>query len=395
MNLLEKQKPIILIVDDNKSNIDILINILDKEYDIIPTTNGKIAIDITKVEKVDLILLDIMMPIIDGFEVCKKIKQNPKTSNIPILFLTAKEEDQDIQKGFELGAVDYITKPFNPTELLIRVTNHIELASYKNNLEIKIKEEIQKTKETEILMIQQSKLAEMGELINMIAHQWRQPLGAINSATIAIDFTIKSGKYNLNNKNEQDALLKFINDKHKRIFNGIEFLTNTIDDFRNFYKQDKSKELISINLPIIKALNIIDILIKNKGIKISTEFQTDEKVSIYQNELMQVILNILKNSEDNFLLNNTQNPKINILTKKEDDKYIISISDNGGGISDTIIDKIFNPYFSTKYDKNGTGLGLYMSKIIICNHLNGNIEVENIRDDKDYLGVKFKIILPK
>ncbi len=375
-------------MDDSKTNLDILINILSDKFDIIPTLDGQTALDIAKKEKIDLILLDIMMPNIDGFTVCKMIKENKPTSNIPILFLTAKGETEDIQKGFDLGAVDYITKPFNPTELLIRVKNNIELSGYKLDLEKRVQEEITKTKEAQNFMLQQSKLAEMGEMINMIAHQWRQPLGAIGSAVIAVDFTIKSGKYNLEYKNERDELLSFINNKNQRINDSIEFLTNTIDDFRNFYKKDREKESVNITIPIIKTLDIVQLAINNNGINIITNFKTDAKINIYKNELMQVILNILKNSEDNFIIKNINNPKINISTKKENNNYIISIEDNGGGIKTDIIDNIFDPYFSTKHEKNGTGLGLYMSKIIIETHHNGKLIVNNTSN-----GVCFDIII--
>ncbi len=380
-------KPVILIVDDNEINIEILMNVLGNEFDIIPTLNGETAIDITHYEKINLILLDIVMPNMDGFTVCKIIKENPQTSNIPILFLTAKGETEDMQKGFDLGAVDYITKPFNSSELLIRVRNHLELSSYKLDLERKVEEEIAKRKEAQDFMLQQSKLAEMGEMINMIAHQWRQPLGAIGSAMIAIDFTMQSAQYNLEDKNEQDKLFSFIKNKHKRVNESIEFLSNTIDDFRNFYKKDRDKELINLTVPITKTLNIIQTSINN-NIEISTNFQITDEVYMYKNELMQVILNILKNSEENFMIKNITSPKINISTKKENDNYIISIDDNGGGINSDIINNIFDPYFSTKHEKNGTGLGLYMSKMIIENHHNGKLIVKNTP-----YGVCFDIVL--
>ena len=117
---LKEQKTTILISDDNKSNIKILMNVLGDEFDVIPTLDGQTAINILKKKKIDLILLDVIMPEMDGFTTCTIIKKNPKTSHIPILFLTSKGEAKDIQKGFDLGAVDYITKPFNPSELLIR-----------------------------------------------------------------------------------------------------------------------------------------------------------------------------------------------------------------------------------------------------------------------------------
>ncbi len=381
-------KPVILIVDDSKSNLEILTNILEENFDIIPAIDGQTAINITKKEHVDMILLDVIMPKLNGFSTCKIIKSDIKTENIPILFLTSKDETKDIQKGFELGALDYITKPFNPTELLVRVKNHIELSSYRINLEKKVQEEILKTQEARSLMIQQSKLADMGELINMIAHQWRQPLGSISSILISVDFALQSNKYNLKDIDSRKDFIEFIKNKVLKVSSTLEFLSNTIDDFSNFYKQDKIKVNIDINEPIKKTLDIVKIIMNDKGIDIVTDFQTDDKVNIYKNELMQVILNILKNSEDNFIIKKIKNPTITITTKKEANKYIIKIEDNGGGIDKSILNNIFNPYFSTKSEKNGTGLGLYMSKIIIENHHNGTLNVKNTHD-----GVCFQITI--
>ncbi len=381
-------KPVILIVDDSKINIDILTNVLGDEFDIIPAIDGQTAIEITKNEYISIILLDIIMPNMSGFDTCKIIKSNSQTKDIPILFLTSKDKTKDIQKGFELGAIDYITKPFNPVELLIRVRNHIELSSYRINLENRVQQEISKVQEAHKLMIQQSKLADMGELINMIAHQWRQPLGSIGSILISVEFAIQGGKYNLANTKDGKEFVEFIKEKNKKIQNSLDFLSQTIDDFSDFYKKDKEKAYVKISEAIHKTLDIVQIVMNNNGIDIKTEFKTDDKINIYQNELMQVILNILKNSEDNFLIKEVSHPKIMIETKKENDNYIISIEDNGGGIPKDILRDIFNPYFSTKLNKNGTGLGLYMSKTIIENHHNGKLNAYNKND-----GVCFEIIL--
>ncbi len=170
-----KTKQTILIVDDIIENVDVLVEVL-KEYDLITALNGKTALEIVKDENIDLILLDIMMPEMDGFEVCKILKENSDTVHIPIIFLSAKDKDDDIQKGFELGSVDYITKPFNPNELLSRVGTHLKLRAYEKNLERKVEEEIQKNKLKEQMIYQHSKQAALGELLMHIAHQWNQPL---------------------------------------------------------------------------------------------------------------------------------------------------------------------------------------------------------------------------
>jgi signal transduction histidine kinase len=261
------------------------------------------------------------MPDMNGFEACKIIKQNSKINKIPILFLTAKTKEEDIQRGFELGAVDYIPKPFNSIELLIRVKNQLELSLYRQELENRIKIEIEKTNNAQKLMLHKHRLADMGTLLNMIAHQWRKPLGAIRSIMIAIDFTIQSGKYNLSNKDDINKLLEYINQKNNKVNENIDFLSDTIENFSNFYKKDKDKELVNITCPLLEILDIIQFSLNHNNIEIITDFQTNNKISLYKNEFMQVILSIIKNSEDNFLSNHMENPVITISTQTKKIKW--------------------------------------------------------------------------
>jgi|GEM_PF-2876542 len=273
----------------------------------------------------------------------------------------------------------------------------IYLAKYDQEaLNLILVEEQEKRQKNEKLLQQHSRLAQMGEMISMIAHQWRQPLGAISSAVMSVEIKLKSGHFNLKTISEQKRFLSFIEKKHKNINEYVQFLSITIDDFRNFFKPDKEKETVSLTTPVEKALKIVKESMSAKGIELLTYYQCDKEVFLYQNEIIQVILNILKNSEDNFIekklsnnntLDNFQ-PEIIITTKEQDNRLIISICDNGNGIPDTILDNIFDPYFSTKTEKNGTGLGLYMSKIIVEEHNNGELTVYN-----HFKGVCFEIRL--
>ncbi len=256
------------------------------------------------------------------------------------------------------------------------------------SLELKVQKAVQESKQNEKILQDQSRLAQMGEMLSMIAHQWRQPLGAISSAVIGIQIKLTSGQYNLEEQDDRDKFLKFMDKKHKNINEYVQFLSTTIDDFRNFFKPDKEKERIAITIPIERALQIVQTSMSAKDIEIKTDYSINMKLNLYQNEMMQVILNILKNSEDNFIEKKVSNPQIIIATREEESNYIISISDNGGGIPEDIIPKIFDPYFSTRNEKNGTGLGLYMSKIMIEEHNNGILTVKNIDN-----GVCFEIIL--
>jgi len=271
----------------------------------------------------------------------------------------------------------------NVQHLLGYIVDITDLKEYETMLEYKVKQAIVEAKQKEKLLREQSRLAQMGEMLSMIAHQWRQPLGAISSAVIATQMNIASGRFN--NKNEE--FLEFLDKKHKNINEYVHFLSTTIDDFRNFFKPNKNKELVELTLPIQRALNIVSATMKNNGIKIIFDYNNKQNIYIYHNEVMQVILNILKNSEDNFIEKDIKDREIVISTKKYENQVYICISDNGNGIDEDILPKIFDPYFSTKLEKNGTGLGLYMSKVIIEEHNNGKLNVRNSRE-----GVCFEIV---
>ena len=233
-------------------------------------------------------------------------------------------------------------------------------------------------------MFQQSRLAQMGEMISMIAHQWRQPLGAISTTAANLSLKIEIDAFPLDTKESRKECETYFLQRLTNIESYIASLTNTIDDFRNFYKPNKQKVSMNLDTVVVKSLDIIKSSLVNDGIEIIYSSNNSNEIEMYDNEMMQVILNILKNAQDNFLEKNIKYPIIKI----EIEQKSIIISDNGGGIDEDIIKKIFDPYFSTKDEKNGTGLGLYMSKMIVDDHHQGSLLVENIED-----GVCFNIDL--
>jgi two-component system, NtrC family, sensor kinase len=246
-----------------------------------------------------------------------------------------------------------------------------------NNYKKEIKKEINNTIKKERLLIQQSKMATMGEMIANIAHQWKQPLSVISTVSTGIKI-----QKDLNCLNDKDIVEGMDN-----INNSVQYLSHTIDDFRNFFKSDKTKinfkfldifeDTIKLILPQFTTNNIE--FIKNID---------DTEINGYRNELLQVLINIFKNAKDEFIqLDNNQKKFIFIDSYKEDTNYIIKIKDNAGGISLDVIEKIFDPYFTTKEDHEGTGIGLYMCKQIIRG-MNGKIRVEN--SEYEYKGEKYK-----
>lgn len=362
-------KQTILIIDDIKENIDLIRESLN-EYDLITAINGETAIDIAlKEENIDLILLNIMMPDMDGFEICKILKQNKKTEHIPIIFLSAKNKQEDIQKSFEIGGVDYITKPFHPGELISRVTTHLKLRSYEKNLEQKVKEEVQKNKLKEHMIYQQSKQAGLGELLMHIAHQWKQPLASLGSINNLNKAKIKAG-----NTISDEEMLNTI-DKSEDI---ITFMSDTISTFKNFYKLSNKNKNFFIADAVIDILTIIEATFYFDNIKIYIISHETEESFGNENEFSQVIFSLLNNSRDIFKIRDIQNPEIHISIENKK----LSIRDNAGGIDEELLDSIFLPSLSTH---GSTGIGLYLSKNIIEKN-NGVITVTN--DDE---GAKFTI----
>lgn len=254
-----------------------------------------------------------------------------------------------------------------------------ELVSFNCLLEERIAEEVLKNHSKDELMSKQMRLAQMGEMISMIAHQWRQPLSTISAiiASIQLDLSLKY---------EEESPL--YNDMDK-VTEHIQFLSDTIDDFRHFFNPKKSKDTVELSTLLNSSLGIIKQSLIREKIDLVCDFENLKKpMKLYSSELVQVFLNLMKNSMDALVEHQKKSAYILIRGSEYEDKSVITFEDNGGGIPESIMDKIFEPYFTTKNEKNGTGLGLYMSKMIIEEHCNGQIIVENTE-----LGTRFTIAL--
>ncbi len=615
----------VLIVDDKQSNLislELLINQISSKSNVIKAQSANEALDILLKKQIDLILCDIQMPIMDGFEFANLLKQNHKTKNIPLIFLTAIHKDKQSQKrGFDLGAIDYITKPIDeiqltnkikiyeklillqkqmkqdelvyakaiednsPNIIIITKENKIKHANKKffeftgyttlNNFkkdhqcisdffeeksdfiqkninntywidyilstpnephiaiikkdskdyyfqihcskintdkhteyittfeditEIKninqelyklksaienspisivitdtegkleyvnpwfskvtgysykeaigmnpnilktgytkdeeyrelwteithdhiwrgvfknkkkngqeywesvlitpihnsdgniinylgIKQEIteqvylrQEIKEQEEIMIAQSRHAAMGEMISMIAHQWRQPLSIISMGVNNILADIELDL--LNKETLKGTAFEIITQTQK--------LSKTIDDFKDFFKPNKEKEETTIDKILSDTFNVIGNSLENNDIQVITNYKSTKTIKTYPREIMQVFINILKNAKEVLLEKNIKTKQIFIITEDIENSINIKICDNALGISQDIMNQIFNPYFTTKNQQNGTGLGLYISRTIIEKNLLGSIKAYNKND-----GVCFEIILPR
>jgi len=254
--------------------------------------------------------------------------------------------------------------------------------------DITLQKEIEeRLRQKESMLIQQSKMAAMGEMLENIAHQWRQPLSLISSISSGI---LLKKEYGLL-VDEKDEI-KYLN----QINDATTYLSQTIEDFRNFFKPNNQCVVFNTIDIYNKTLKLVNIKFKSLQIKVIKDIQ-DIKVLSFENELMQILINILKNAQDALETKTNQERIIFINIYKDKDNAIIKIKDNAGGIPNDIINKIFDPYFTTKHQSQGTGIGLYMSMEMITKHIKGTMSVKNETfkyNDKDYTGAIFTITVP-
>jgi PAS domain S-box-containing protein len=254
-----------------------------------------------------------------------------------------------------------------------------ELMELYSLMEEKVKNEVEKNMENKKLLIQQSKLAAMGEMLGNIAHQWRQPLNALNLSFFELKYIKDSGELT-------DDKLKDILD---RVNSLIQQMSSTVDDFRNFFRENKEQADFPVLESMQKALNLVQAFFDEHRIDIRLSAEKELFVKGYPGELAQVFLNILNNAKDALVDGKIKEPYIEIRLFFENRKVITEIEDNAGGINDDIIERIFEPYFTTKSEGKGTGIGLYMSKMIVENSMPGKLSVRNTDS-----GACFRIELP-
>jgi C4-dicarboxylate-specific signal transduction histidine kinase len=245
-----------------------------------------------------------------------------------------------------------------------------ELEMLNKTLESRVLEEIQKGREQEQLLIQKSKFIALGEMISNIAHQWRQPLSQLSALLMTLKLKHRMDKLD---KNAMDI-------KCAEAENIVEYMSHTIDDFRNFFMPNKDKKEFSIKESVEEVLRIVGKSITNQNIAIEVDIPRDTKIVGYKSEYEQVVLNLLSNAKDAIIATCKENGRIVIKLKIIGKVSRLSILDNGGGIKIEPLEKIFEPYMTTKEQNEGTGIGLYMAKLIIEKSMKGKLEAQNKKD---------------
>ncbi len=300
----------------------------------------------------------------------KAVVKKALIQSLIVLMLTALFTTMIISYGF-----DIILKELNESNARLTESRN-EFKHLNDSLQIKIKEEIeQKLKkereanEKERMLAHQSRLASMGEMIGNIAHQWRQPLTEISSILINLELHFEK------NKLTKDKFATKVKEANEQ----ISFMSKTIDDFRNFFASKKQKQTYKISDVVGRVHRLLDASLKNHNIHLDIVIVDDYEVFGFPNEIAQALLNIVSNAKDILLERKINNANISTRVLIDNEKKIIAIEDNAGGITIEPIDKIFEPYFSTKHAKSGTGIGLYMTKTIIEKNNHGTIAVSNTK----------------
>lgn len=363
---------VLYVEDDNKLREDTTRLLKNFYNDVQIATNGYEGLEKYKNGAYDLIITDLNMPVMDGMEMSREIKLiDPEQV---IVVTSAYDDSKYLIDLINMGVDTFILKPLDLQRFLgalYRVCKAIndakELERFYDLLEQKVVEETEKRRQSEQMLIQKGRLAAMGELLAAIAHQWRQPLNAL-----ALMLQDLGEAYVYGEVNEQ-----FMHDVVQKGMEQIKFLSKTIDDFRDFLTPSRKKAAFNLYEAIVNTLSLIGGRYSSQNIEITINGDKNIQAAGYPNEFKQVILNILHNAADAIQRRHIKNGSIEIGLSLNTGHAITTIKDNAGGISPDIIDKIFDPYFTTKEEQQGTGIGLYMSRTIIEKNMDGRLCASN------------------
>lgn len=410
---MKQQNYNVLIVDDNEQNRILLSKILTKQNcNTYLASDGNQALEIDNLIKMDLILLDIGMPGTDGYEICRLLKKDKKTQDIPVIFISALSRTSDIVEGFNAGGVDYISKPFQIEEVVARVMVHLQLKQKTNELD----RTIERLVRTQTELYKSKRLASLGVLTAGLAHEINNPVNFIYTGINGLKQDYEDIEPLLQLCNEKikckcpefeklsnikkdidlDEILKTIPQAIEDIQYGAKRTSEIVKGLKTFSHPDtESKQPTNIH----DSINSCLVLLKNKlteDITIIKNFDNNlDAILAFSGELSQVFLNIINNAIDAFSCIESIDKKpdfkktIRIETRKKDKQIEIIIKDNGPGISEDILEHIFDPFFTTKKMGEGTGLGLSICYGITKKH-DGKISVES----KVGQGTRFSVKLP-
>lgn len=421
----------ILVVDDNPNNLKVLSEAIQGYgWKALMATDGESAIEQTEYAHPDLILLDVMMPGIDGFETCRRLKRNCITADIPIIFMTALSETEHKIKGFNLGAVDYITKPFQEAEVVMRVKTHLQLRRLTKELEHRVEERtrelataLDQLQQSQLQLVQREKMSALGNLVAGVAHEINNPIGFLGGNLQPAQEYIKDllGLLDLYQQefpnpgapieNTIEAInLPYLQEDLPKLLNsmklGVERIRSISTSLRTFSRADKDHKVpFNLHEGIDSTILILRHRLKandRRGeIEVVKNYGTMPPVQCFPGQLNQVFMNILANAIDALEDSDQKrspaeiaaNPsQITIRTGVSIDQQsaVIRIQDNGIGICEATQKKIFDHLFTTKEVGKGTGLGLAIAHQIVVEKHGGTLQVDSAPGQ----GAEFVIELP-
>ncbi|BAB73134.1 sensor histidine kinase [Anabaena sp. FACHB-709] len=431
------EKATVLIVDDNPTNLKVLSDAISSlGWEILIATDGESAIEEAEYAQPDIILLDVMMPEMDGFQTCAELKSKTSTKDIPVIFLTALTDQFDKVLALVTGGVDYITKPFNLDEVLVRIQVHLKLSFLTKELEIKNQEldklveertqtlslTLDKLQQSQLQLVQSEKLSTLGALVAGVAHEINNPLNSlmgnlgflrnyINALTQHLQLYHQHCPHPVINitKNanliELDEILIDIPKVMTSIDTELERINNISDSLRNFYGSDISKKaFFDIHEGINSTLIILSHRLRgNKlrpDIEVIKEYGNLPLIECYPEQINQVFMNMIANAIDAIDelchkvadIQDNKNRKIIIKTvwKQEEELLIVTFKDNGLGMSVETQKQIFEQFFTTKPSGKGTNFGLSISRQIIEEKHNGRLKCFSVLGE----GTEFLMEIP-
>ena len=383
----------LLIIDDNPTNLEVIVDYLEESgFEIIVARNGEMGLKRAQVWKPNMILLDVMMPGIDGFEICQRLKADESTKDIPVIFMTALDSTEDQLKGFQVGGVDYVTKPIQHEEVLARISTHLRIRDLTVKLNTK-REELTQTRQK---LIQSEKMASLGRLVAGFAHELNTPIGvAVGTASV-----LRKKSNFINELLEQEEVdeeelisaLETIDKASELTLSNLRRAAGLVNSFKRTAVDQTSEKIrpFDVKTTIEDVINTLHNKFRQTAIDIQLNCPNNLKVYSLPSALEQILTNLMLNSLIHGFDDGKNGGNIVITVRLEEQHLLVDYSDTGKGIAPENLAKIFEPFFTTNRARGGSGLGMYICYNLITSQLHGTMTCESIPSS----GVLFKIDYP-